>query len=477
LLNQVLDELFAKSAVKLLTALLGGLMKQKSNMLTGSPFRSLLLFAMPLVVGNLFQQLYSIVDSIIVGKFVGQNALAAVGSTSAIIHIYIAIALGLATGCMIVFSQLLGAKHIARMKSAMFTAVITLGALSLIALAVSLLSGDLVLHLANTRDVLYDDAKTYYIIYAIGFPALFMYNIANSAFNSIGKSRITLWLLAGSSVLNVVLDLWFVVGLKWGVAGAAIATDISQYLVAVIAVIWLLVHLKKQYPTEEKPVLFEFRLLGNMLKVAIPTMLAQLVVSVGYAVLMALVNTFSVDIVSGYVSAYRLDALCSIPMVQFGNAMATFTGQNVGAKQFDRIPKGIGAASIMCGVIWVIFVIVVRLFGHQMIGWFMEEGVNEAAYTAGIQYMQVMSSVYILLGLMYVFAATLRGAGDAIVSVIAVICNFAGRCAFAYIMVAITGSELAIWWSNPIGWLIALAICVIRFRTGIWKTKRLADKV
>lgn len=452
-------------------------MKKGTNMLTGSPFKSLLLFALPMVVGNLFQQLYSIVDSVIVGKFVGQKALAAVGSTTTIVYVYIAIALGLSTGCMIVFSQLLGAKHIGRMKTAIFTAVITLGALSIIALAVGLVSTDGILHLTNIRDILYEDARTYYFIYVLGFPALFIYNIANSAFNSLGKSRITLWLLVGSSVLNVILDLWFVVGLKWGVAGAAIATDISQYIAAVIAIIWMLLHLKKHYPTEEKVSAFEFRLLGNMLKVAIPTMLAQVVVSVGYAVLMALVNTFSVDIVSGYVSAYRLDALCSIPMVQFGNAMATFTGQNVGAKQFDRVPQGIRAAAIMCAVIWVLFVAVVQLFGHQMIGWFMEEGVNEAAYTAGIQYMQIMSSVYILLGLMYVFAATLRGAGDAIVSVIAVVLNFGGRCAFAYIMVAITHSELAIWWSNPIGWIIALAICFFRFRTGIWKTKRLADKV
>lgn len=452
-------------------------MKKQSNMLTGSPFKSLLLFALPMVIGNLFQQLYSIVDSIIVGKFVGQNALSAVGSTTTIIFVYLAVAIGLSTGCMIVFSQLLGAKHIGRMKTAIFTAMVTLGVLSIVALVAGLLSTDGVLHLTNIKDVLYDDARTYYVIYVIGFPALFMYNIANSAFNSLGKSRITLWLLVGSSLLNVGLDLWFVVGLKWGVAGAAIATDISQYLAAIVSVIWLLIHLRRHYVEEEPYKVFEFRLLGNMLKIAIPSMFAQVIVSVGYAALQSLVNTFSVDIISGYVAAYRLDSLCSIPMIQFGNAMATFTGQNVGAMQYERVPKGIGAAAIMCGVVWLIFVGVVQLWGHPMIGLFMEEGVNEAAYTAGIQYMTIMSSVYILLGLMYIYAATLRGAGDAIVSVIAVFFNFAGRCAFAYIMVAITGSELAIWWSNPIGWFIACAICFIRFQTGKWKTKRIADKV
>ena len=453
-------------------------------MLTGSPFKALLFFSLPMVLGNLFQQLYNIVDSIIVGKFVGQNALAAVGATSTILFIYIAISLGLAIGCMIVFSQLFGARNYSRMKTAMYTCIIFLGALSLVAVAVGLISADGILKLTNVQDVLFRDARAYYVIYVIGFPAMFIYNAASQIFNSLGKSNYSLALLAGSSALNVVLDLWFVMpgGLNMGVEGAAIATDISQYVIAVIGLIWALVFLKKKFPTEEKVKIFDFTLLGNMLKIAVPTMIAQVVVSVGYAVLMSLVNKYSVDVISGYVAAYKIDSLCSIPMVQIGNAMATFTGQNVGAKQFDRIPKGIKAGAIMCAVVWVVFFVVVRLFGHGMIGLFMDANASEAAYQAGVSYMQVMSSVYILLGLMYLFAATLRGAGDVTPSVIAVILNFAARCVFAFIMAEgvfhlAPGSELWIWWSNPLGWLVAFVICALRFRTGIWKTKRLADKV
>lgn len=453
-------------------------------MLTGSPFKSLLLFSLPMVLGNLFQQLYNIVDAIIVGKFVGQNALAAAGSTSTIIYIYLGISLGLAMGCMIIFSQLFGAKKYVRMKTAMYTCMVFLGALSLVALAVGLLTADGVLHLTNVQDVLYADARTYFTIYVLGFPAMFVYNAASQVFNSLGKSKYSLFMLAGSSILNVILDLWFVMpnGLNMGVAGAAIATDISQYVIAIAGLIWAIVYLRKNFRTEEKAAIFDVQLLGNMLKVAVPTMLAQVVVSVGYAVLMALVNKYTVDIISGYVAAYKIDSLCSIPMVQIGNAMATFAGQNVGAKQYDRVPKGIKSGAVMCVVIWLVFVAVVNLFGHGMIGLFMDASASEAAYQTGITYMRVMSSLYILLGLMYLFAASLRGSGDYAVSLIAVTLNFAARCAFAFIMAQgvfhlAQGSEIWIWWSNPIGWFVAFIICALRFRTGIWKTKRLADKV
>lgn len=459
-------------------------MKSKTNMLTGSPFKSLLLFSLPMILGNLFQQLYNIVDAIIVGKFVGQKALAAAGSTSTIIFIYLGISLGLALGCMIIFSQLFGARNYVRMKTAMYTCIIFLGALSLVALAVGLITADGVLHLTNVQEVLYQDARTYFTIYVLGFPAMFIYNAASQVFNSLGKSKYSLFMLAGSSVLNVVLDLWFVMpsGLNMGVAGAAIATDISQYVIAIAGLIWAIIYLRKNFKTEEKASIFDIKLLGNMLKVAIPTMIAQVVVSVGYAILMALVNKYSVDIISGYVAAYKIDSLCGIPMIQIGNAMATFTGQNVGAKQYDRVPKGIKAGVLMCVVVWIVFVAVVNLFGHGMIGLFMDAGASELAYTTGVTYMRVMSSLYIILGLMYVFAATLRGAGDITMSLVAVVMNFAVRCAFAFVMAQgvfhlAPGSEIWIWWSNPLGWFVAFVLCALRFRTGIWKTKRLADKV
>lgn len=456
-------------------------MKSKTNMITGSPFKALLLFALPMILGNLFQQFYNIADSIIVGKFVGQSALAATGSSASIIQVFISIAMGLSTGCMVIFSQLYGAGHIGRMRSAMNTCTVFLGVLSIIVTAAGFVAAKVLLPGIVSEEI-FEEARLYYEIYLLSVPALFIYNSASGIFNSLGKSKYILFLLGGTSVLNIVLDLWFVVGLDWGVMGAAIATDIAQYIVAIVGFFWSVVYLRKHHKTEEKITVFEFKLLGNMLKIAVPSMFAMLVVSVGYVILMGLVNEYDVNVISGYVAGYRLDSLCSIPMIQLGNAMATFAGQNVGAKQYDRVTKGVISGIIMCLVVWVAFMALVFTCGHGMIGLFMNESASEAAYQAGVGYMRVMASTYIILGIMYVFAATLRGTGDATFSLIGVICNFTTRCVFAAVVAGlvlgfVSGSEIWIWWSNPIGWTVAVVMSFIRFKNGKWKTKRLADRV
>lgn len=445
-------------------------------MLTGSVAKSLIVFALPMIAGNLFQQLYNIADTIIVGKVLGQDALSAVGSTSTIVTVFVSIAIGLSVGCLIVFSQLFGAGNYGRMKTAIYTALISFLALSIIFLAAGLIISDGILNLV-VNDSLRYEAETYYNLYVLGLPALFIYNIANSAFNSLGKSRITLVLLAASSVFNILLDLWFIIGLGWGVAGAAIATDISQYLASAAAIIMLLRHIHKKYRSGVKTAVFEWALLGNMAKVAIPTMLSQTIVSLGYLALMSLVNRFSVDIISGYVAAMKIDTICVIPMVQIGNAMSTFTGQNVGANKYERIPKGLRTSIIMCAAVCAFFITMILLFGRTFISWFMDSTVSEAAYTAGVQYITITGSLYILMGTMYVILGVVRGAGATMAAVFSNLCNFGTRIAFAYIMVAVTGSELAVWWSNPIGWVVGLTIAIILYKSGMWRNRRLADKV
>lgn len=450
--------------------------QDRNSMISGNIARSLIVFALPMIIGNLFQQFYNIVDTIIVGKVLGQDALSAVGSTSMIVTVYVSVAVGFAVGCLIVFSQLYGAKNYLRMKTAIYTALITFLALGIFFMILGLAISKPILNVV-VNDALMQEGSTYYNLYVLGVPALFIYNIANSGFNSLGKSRITLILLGGTSILNVILDLWFIMGLGWGVAGAAIATDISQYLSAVIALVLLLRHIHLNFKTEEEIKMFEWRLLGNMSKVAIPTMLAQVIVSVGYVALTSLVNRFSVDVISGYVAASKIDSICVVPMVQIGNSMATYTGQNVGAQKYERIPKGLKTALLLCACICAVFIVLIFIFGHTFIGWFMDSTVSEAAYTAGVQYMRITGALYFLMGSMYIICGVIRGAGAAMVSVIATVCNFSVRIAFAYIMVAVTGSELAIWWSNPVGWAVALTISFLYYKSGRWKTKRLADKV
>ncbi len=449
----------------------------KNSMIDGNPARSLIVFALPLIGGNILQQLYAIVDTMIVGKFVGQNALSAVGSMATITNVFVSMATGLAVGCTIVFSQLYGAKHYTRMKTAVYTAIIAFLALSLICWLATVVFCDGLINLVRLEDALKEDARTYLLTYCIAFPASYMYNLANSGFNSLGKSSMPLMLLAGSSVLNVGLDLLFVINFEMGVFGAAIATVISQYLATAIALPLLLRYFGKNLKTEEKPGVFEWKILGNMAKIAVPNMLTMVIMSVGYLTLQSLVNTFGTDVSAGYIAGHKIDSVCVVPMAQIGAAVATYAGQNVGANKYDRISKGLRAAILLCAAICAVVFVIVMLFAEPLIGLFMEDGVSGAAINAGVQYLTVTCIFYVLMGAMSSYSGVLRGSGDVMMAVLITFVNFGFRILFAYAGSYITGSEQAIWWSNPAAWFVALVLSMIFYYRGGWKKKRVADKI
>ncbi len=443
------------------------------SMITGSPARSLIAFAIPMILGNLFQQFYSLADSIIVGRTLGQNALAAVGSTAAVVMVYVAIANGLAIGCSVVISQLFGSGDIRKMKTAFNTSFMTFVGLSILFLAVGLSTCNAIIHLTGIPADIVPDAKSYYYIYAAGFPGLFFYNISNSGFNALGKSRMPLLFLLISSVLNIGLDLLFILQFHWGVAGAAFATTISQYLAAIISFISLLVYIRKHFPTEEKPALFSGKLLQTIAKVAVPSMITSSIVSIGFVALQSLVNSFGTDVMAAYTSAVKIDGIAIVPIVQIGNATSTYAAQNVGAGKIERVPKGYHVSLLMNAVICAVFGVILYFFGSTFIGLFLDANVSANAIQIGSDYLRIVGSFYFLMGAMNASTGVLRGAGDATWSMVAVLLNFASRVAFAYIMVAVTGDYHMIWWSNIVGWSVGLIIGYIRYRTGKWKTKSL----
>ncbi len=442
-------------------------------MITGNPARALIAFALPLVLGNLFQQFYSLADSVIVGRTLGQDALAAVGSTAAIVMVYVSIANGLAIGCSVVLAQLFGSGDTVRMKTAFNTAFVIFAFFSAMALLIGLTSGSAIVSLTGIPEGIAADAKSYYYIYAIGFPGLFFYNIANSGFNALGKSRMPLLFLVISSVLNIGLDLLFIIVFKWGVAGAAIATTISQYTAAIISLIALRLYIKKNFKTEERPGIFNAKILKAIAKVAVPSMVTSSVVSLGFVALQSLVNSFGTDTMAAYTAAVRIDGIAIVPMVQVGNATSTFTAQNIGADQIERVPKGYHASILMNVVICAVFGVLLFFFGNEFIGMFMDKTASANAIRIGSEYLRIVGSFYIVMGLMNITSGVLRGAGDAAWSMIATLCNFISRVAFSYIMVAVTGSERMIWWSNLVGWTIGLVICYSRYKSGKWKEKSL----
>lgn len=444
-------------------------------MITGKPARTLIAFALPMILGNLFQQFYSLADSIIVGRTLGQDALAAVGSTAAIVMVYVAIANGLAIGCSVVISQLFGAGNYVKMKTAFNTAFMAFIGLSVLSLAIGLSTENAIVSLTGIPEHIVPDAKSYYFIYALGFPGLFFYNISNSGFNALGKSRMPLLFLLISSVLNIGLDFLFILQFHWGVAGAAIATTISQYLAAAVAFITLLRYIRKNFKTSEKPELFNATVLKTIAKVAVPSMVTSSVVSLGFVALQSLINSFGTDTMAAYAAAVKIDGIAIVPMIQIGNATSTFTAQNIGAGKIERIPKGYHVSILMIAVICAVFGVILFFFGGAFVGMFMDAESSANAIRIGSEYLRIVGSFYFVMGLMNVTSGVLRGAGDATWAMISTLCNFISRVAFAYIMVGITGSERSVWWSNLLGWTVGFLIAYIRYRTGKWKEKSLVS--
>lgn len=446
-------------------------------MITGSPAKSLIAFAIPMILGNLFQQFYSLADSIIVGRTLGQNALAAVGSTAAVVLVYVAIANGLAIGCSVVISQLFGAKDYTKMKTAFNTSFMTFVGLSILFLAIGLSTCTAIIRLTGIPQEIVADAKSYYYIYAAGFPGLFFYNVSNSGYNALGKSRMPLLFLLISSVLNIGLDLLFILKFHWGVAGAAFATTISQYLAATVSFVTLLIYIRKNFRTEEKPALFSVILLKSIAKVGIPSMVTSSIVSVGFVAMQSLINSFGTDVMAAYTAAVRIDGIAIVPIVQIGNATSTFTAQNIGAGQVERVPKGYHVSLLMNAVICAAVGVLLFFLGGAFVGLFLDAKTSAAAIQIGSEYLRIVGSFYFLMGAMNASTGVLRGAGDATWAMIAILCNFAARVAYSYIMVAVTGDYHMIWWSNIIGWSVGLIIGYARYRSGKWKTKSLVAKV
>ena len=305
-------------------------------MITDSPGRALLLFALPMILGNLFQQFYNIMDSVVVGRFVSEEALASVGASYSITNVFIAIAIGGGIGSSVVVSQFLGAKQLGNMKTAISTTLINFLTLSVLLGTLGFLFNEPILTWMNTPENVFADASVYLSIYFVGLPFLFMYNVQAAIFQSLGDSRTPLYLLIFSSLLNIVLDLLFVIRFHQGVAGVAVATLMAQGLSAVISFTILLKRLKT-YEVTEAFHFYDMTMMVNMMRVAIPSTLQQSIVHIGMLLVQSVVNVFGSAVMAGFAAGTRIESICIVPMLAIGNAMSTFTAQNIGAGRPDRV--------------------------------------------------------------------------------------------------------------------------------------------
>lgn len=441
-------------------------MKRHYNMLTDSPGKAMLFFALPMIMGNLFQQFYNIMDSVIVGQFVGEEALASVGASYSITNVFIAIAIGGGVGSSVIVSQFLGARHMEKVKTAISTTLINFLVLGVILGTVGYLLNRQILQWMNTPVNVMQDAAVYLKIYFLGLPFLFMYNVQASVFNSLGDSKTPLWLLIFSSFLNIVLDLFFVISFGWGVAGVAVATLIAQGVSAVISFLFLVKKLRS-YESEGDIRLYDGGMVLGMLKVAVPSTLQQSIVHIGMLLVQSVINGYGSSVMAGYAAATRIESISIVPMLAIGNAMSTFTAQNMGAGKPDRVKKGYRYGVMMVGIIAVILCLLLQLFGNTFIEAFLDPESGQSAYETGVSYVNFISFFFVFIGLKTTTDGLLRGAGDVLVFTAANLVNLSIRVFVAFQFAAVWGPQ-AVWFAIPMGWTANYLISFARYLTGRW---------
>lgn len=447
--------------------------KKKYNMITDHPGKALLMFVIPMILGNLFQQFYNITDSVIVGRFVGEQALAAVGASAAITNVFIAIAIGGGNGSAVVVSQFFGAGKIAKMKTAVFTTLINFIVISVCLASFGLLFNDQILTWVNTPADIFEDAGVYLAIYFMGLPFLFMYNVQASIFNSLGDSKKPLYLLIFSSLLNIVLDLVFVISFHEGVRGVAIATLIAQGVSAVLS-FFLLMKKLKGYETTEKYSFYDKNMVGSMVRIAVPSTLQQSIVHIGILLVQSVVNSFGSAALAGYAAGTRIESLSIVPMLAMGNAMSTFTAQNIGAGKLERVKEGYKMSYVIVLTTGLLLCMMYQLFGDFFISLFLEDTSGEA-YAVGIEFITFLSFFYSFIGLKQSVDGLLRGAGDVAAFTTANLVNLSIRVIVTNVFAPIYGIQVA-WMAVPMGWAANYIISFSWYLTGKWKRIKVIKK-
>ena len=427
-----------------------------NDLTKGKTSRVILYFSIPLFISVVFQQMYSIADSVIAGRFAGEAALASVGASYPITNIFNAIAVGCNIGCGVVISQLFGAGKYKKVKTAVFTSIISSLVLSVILTVFGILLTPKLMELINTPEDIFSDSALYLKIYIAGFTFLFLYNIANGVFASLGNSKIPLYFLIFSSVTNVVLDYIFVACLNMGVSGVAWATFIAQGIAGVMATVTLLYHLKS-LKTDEKAKIFSFDMLKRISKISIPSVLQQSFVSVGNVFIQGEINSYGSAVIAGYSAAIKLNTFAVNSLVTFGNSVSSFTAQNVGAKQFKRIKEGFKSGALLAVVTAIIFSVVYVTFSEMLIGVFMEGAKSVLALTTGKQFLIIVEPFLCMIGFKVVCDGVLRGTGNMKYFMFATFADLVLRVILAFIFSNIFGS-VGIWLSWPIGWGLAVVL-------------------
>lgn len=434
-----------------------------TNMTEGKPFKLLFHFVIPLILSGLFQQLYSIVDSIIVGRFVSTDALAAVGLSANSIIVFFIVSGGLGLGSSIAISQVFGKKDMTELKTMLSTLFIFSLILGALFSCIGVIISKWYLISIKTPANLMENSLVYFRIYIGGLIFIMLYEILIFIFISLGNARLPLFLLVISSILNVVLDLLFVVVLHWDVAGAAIATVLSQGITAILGFMILMKQLCAI--KTDSFTYFSFRSLKKILGLSIPTTIQQAVATSGIVIIQVFVNSFGTDIIAGFTVANRLQALFMVPFINISQAVATFTAQNLGAGNIKRLWEGKRTAIKLSLIFYLPVLILISVLGSGIIELFLDPTANTDVKEAGLLYLYVSAPFYMIASCKYSSDAVLRGIGKMKLYLISSLSDFAIRVLASYLMVHLMKHFVAIPIATAIGWIIGLFISNILLKS------------
>lgn len=424
------------------------------------PSKAIIKFSLPMIIGSFFQQIYTLVDSAVVGKYVGEAALASIGASFALTTIFICIAVGGGAGASVLIARYFGSRDYKRMKSAIFTSMLAFLILAIGLSAFGLLFSRKLMAMLNTPADILDMSVVYLDIYFYGLAFLFMYNIISALYQALGESKIPLYFLIFSSVLNVILDVYMVRDLAYGIKGAAYATLLAQGLSAILSFLVFIRHLRKFEVNPDR--LFDFKELRLIRRLALPSILQQSTVTIGQLLVQRVVNSFGVEILAGFSAAIRVESLIIVPITSLGNAISSYSSQNVGARKLERIGKGLRASlSLLVGYCLLIFILL-RTNYSAITSLFMNENSSELAIRTADSYLKFIAFFFILVGAKHCVDGVLRGVGDVRVFTLANIVNLSLRVFLSMTLAHKIGISM-VWYAVPIGWFSNLVISSIYY--------------
>lgn len=445
------------------------------DLTVGKPQTVLWKFCLPLFGSIIFQQLYNIADSFVAGKFVGENALAAVGNSYEITLIFIAFGFGCNIGCSVIVSRLFGAKKYGDLKTAVYTTLIASGVLCGVLMVAGVLLGQQLLHLINTPENVFADSWLYLEIYVWGLPFVIFYNVTTGIFSALGDSKTPFIFLACSSIANIAMDILFVTALDMGVSGVAWATFICQGVSCVLSVVFVFRRFAKiQTDKNERVSAFSAQILKDIAVIAVPSILQQSFISVGNIIIQGTINGFGSGVMAGYAAAVKLNNLVITSLTTLGNGISNFTAQNLGAQKPERVKQGFRAGLKLVWLICVPLVILYQFAAKYLVYLFLDAPSAEALET-GILFLRILSPFYFIVALKLVSDGILRGAGRMTEFTIDTFTDLILRVVLAQVL-SVPFASLGIWLSWPIGWTVGTVMSVIFYRMGKWNPQKNKDE-